>query len=151
MIHELAAIYSSLKEKKVRCVVLRGEGKALCAGGDVVEVQEAVVTGGAIKEDFFYDEYVLDYGIAMLHEHQKILQVAVWDGIVMGGGVGLSIHSPVRLATEKTLFAMPETAIGLFPDVGATWALSRLKGGLPIGLFLGLTGQRIGAADCLFA
>ncbi|CAE8637864.1 unnamed protein product [Polarella glacialis] len=69
----------------------------------------------------------------------------------MGGGVGLSIHGPIRIATEKTLFAMPETGIGLFPDVGATWALSRLKAGAHVGMLLGLTGQRLGAADCVYA
>merc|ERR1719422_500392 len=69
----------------------------------------------------------------------------------MGGGVGLSVHCPIRIATEKTVFAMPETLFGLFPDVGMTWMLSRLKAGDACGLFLGLTGQRIGAADCLYA
>ena len=69
----------------------------------------------------------------------------------MGGGVGLSIHSPIRIATERTLFAMPETGIGLFPDVGATWALTRLRAGASVGLLLGLTGERLGPADCLFA
>lgn len=151
MIHDLTKMYSQLEPAGARCVFLRGEGRALCAGGDVAEVREGVLTGTGYPADFFYDEYSLDYSIATLMERQKILQIALWDGIVMGGGVGLSIHSPVIIATEKAMFAMPETAIGLFPDVGATWALSRLKAGKACGLYLGLSGQRLGAADCLHA
>ena len=85
-------------------------------------------------------------------ERQQVLQVSLWDGIVMGGGVGLSIHSPIRIATERTMFAMPETGIGLFPDVGATWALTRFKGWCAhVGLLLGLSGERLGPADCMFS
>lgn len=151
MLYDLKEKYSQLAPAGARCVFLRGEGRALCAGGDVAEVREGVLTGTSYPADFFYEEYHLDYSIATLHEKHKVLQVALWDGIVMGGGVGLSIHSPIIIATEKVLFAMPETAIGLFPDVGATWALSRLKAGKACGLYLGLTGQRLGAADCLHA
>ena len=149
MIQELRNIYFDLKTQGI--LVLDGEGRALCAGGDVAEVRQGVLDGTRYPADFFYDEYELDYNIATLFERQGILQVSLWDGIVMGGGVGLSIHSPIRIATEKTLFAMPETGIGLFPDVGATWALSRLKAGAPVGLLLGLTGERLGAADCIFS
>lgn len=151
MIHELRESYTNLVASGAKAVILRGEGRALCAGGDVAEVREGVLEGNRYPADFFYEEYTLDYDIATLHEKKGVLQVALWDGIVMGGGVGLSVHSPVRIATEKTLFAMPETAIGLFPDVGATYALSRLKAGAHIGVFLGLTGNRVGAADALFA
>lgn len=121
----------------------------MCAGGDVTEVRDGVLAGNSVPADFFYEEYQLDYEIATLHKNQQIVQVALWDGIVMGGGVGLSAHSPVIIATEKTMFAMPETLIGLFPDVGMTWALSRLPAGSHVGLYVGLTGQRLGAADCL--
>lgn len=151
MIHDLKRLYGELGSTGARCVFLRGEGRALCAGGDVAEVRDGVLEGNSYPADFFFDEYHLDYQIATLYEREKIVQVALWDGIVMGGGVGLSVHSPIRIATEKTLFAMPETAIGLFPDVGATWALSRLRAGMPVGLLLGLTGVRLGAADCLFS
>lgn len=151
MIRELKERYAELSQAGARCVLLGGEGRALCAGGDVAEVREGVLEGNAAPADFFYEEYALDYEIATLHERKGILQVALWDGIVMGGGVGLSAHSPIRIATEKTLFAMPETLIGLFPDVGMTWALSRLPAGAHVGIFLGLTGQRLGAADCLAA
>jgi len=151
MISELKECYAELVASGTRCLLLAGEGRAFCAGGDVAEVREGVLTGNSTPADFFYDEYVLDYDIAMLRERHGILQVAVWDGIVMGGGVGLSIHSPIRIATEKTMFAMPETGIGLFPDVGTTWALPRLSSGVAMGTFLGLTGQRLYAADCLRA
>jgi enoyl-CoA hydratase len=85
---------------------------------------------------------------ARLHHFAKPW-VSVWDGIVMGGGVGISAHGSHRVVTERTLFAMPETGIGLFPDVGATWLLPRLPGA--IGMYLGLTGARLGPADCLYA
>lgn len=151
MIRDLKARYDELASKGVQCVILRGEGRALCAGGDVAEVRDGVLSGTSYPADFFFEEYQLDYQIATLHEREKILQVSLWDGIVMGGGVGLSIHSPVRIATEKTMFAMPETLIGLFPDVGGTWALSRLRAGMHTGLYLGLTGERLRAADCMEA
>lgn len=151
MIKDLKQIYGGLAAAGARCVFLKGEGRALCAGGDVAEVRDGVLEGNAYPAEFFYEEYSLDHSIATLYEREKVLQVSYWDGIVMGGGVGLSVHSPVRIATEKALFAMPETAIGLFPDVGATWALSRLTAGKPVGIYLGLTGQRLGAADLLRA
>eukprot|EP00440_Ansanella_granifera_P003277 gb/GFBE01003568.1/.p1 GENE.gb/GFBE01003568.1/~~gb/GFBE01003568.1/.p1 ORF type:complete len:403 (+),score=94.27 gb/GFBE01003568.1/:1-1209(+) len=151
MIVDLKQKYQELQPAGARCLILDGEGRALCAGGDVAEVRQGVLDGSSYPADFFFEEYQLDYAIATLYERTSILQVSLWDGIVMGGGVGLSIHSPIRIATEKTLFAMPETGIGLFPDVGATWALSRLKSGAHVGMLLGLTGQRLGAADCLFA
>lgn len=151
MIHQLNECYKQLAPAGAKCVLLRGEGRALCAGGDVAEVRDGVLQGTSYPADFFFHEYLLDYHIATLHEREQICQVALWDGIVMGGGVGLSVHSPIRVATEKTLFAMPETAIGLFPDVGGTYALSRLKAGSPFGLYLGLTGQRIGAADAMYS
>jgi len=134
-----------------RYLLLAGEGRALCAGGDVAEVRQGVIEGTSYPADFFSEEYELDYQIATLLERDNVVQVSLWDGIVMGGGVGLSLHSPIRVATENTLFAMPETGIGLFPDVGATWALSRLRAGAHVGMYLGLTGERLGAADCLYA
>jgi len=151
MISELKQKYAELARAGARCVIIGGEGRAFCAGGDVAEVREGVLVGNSAPADFFYEEYQLDHEIATLHERTGMLQVAIWDGIVMGGGVGLSIHSPIRVATEKTMFAMPETGIGLFPDVGTTWALSRLPAGMHVGVFLGLTGQRLHAADCLRA
>merc|ERR1719162_204317 len=151
MIGELKEKYAALAAAGVRCVILQGEGRALCAGGDVNEVRDGVLEGTRYPADFFHEEYMLDYDIATLYERRGILQLALWDGIVMGGGVGLSVHSPIRIATEKTMFAMPETLIGLFPDVGMTWRLSRLSAGSHVGVFVGLTGERLGAADCVHA
>jgi len=148
---ELKDKYAEVVSSGVRCLFLSGEGRAFCAGGDVAEVREGVLAGNSLPADFFFEEYLLDYEIACLHKNKGVLQVALWDGIVMGGGVGLSIHSPVRIATEKTLFAMPETAIGLFPDVGTTCLLPNLPAGEHVGIFVGLTGQRLYAADCLHA
>mmetsp|Transcript_36556 Transcript_36556/g.94532 ORF Transcript_36556/g.94532 Transcript_36556/m.94532 type:complete len:115 (+) Transcript_36556:3-347(+) len=109
-------------------------GKAFCAGGDVVAVQEAALAGKSLPYDFFYEEYQLNHRIATMWEKKRVPHIALWDGITMGGGVGLSAHGKFRIATERTLWAKPETAIGLFPDVGSTHLLSRIKGGLPMGL-----------------
>ena len=99
----------------------------------------------SLLKTFFYDEYSLDYKIATL----KPILIALMDGIVMGGGVGLSINAPIRIATEKSLFAMPEGKLGLFTDVGGGYFLSRLRSNL--GPFLGLTGYRLKGADLLHA
>jgi enoyl-CoA hydratase len=130
----------------VRTVAIRGTGdRAFCAGGDVVGLYKAGKSGSADWEGFFHDEYRMNHAIATYPKPY----VALIDGITMGGGVGLSIHAPYRVATERTLFAMPETGIGLIPDVGGTHALPRLPGEL--GAYLGLTGARLKAADCLYA
>ncbi|GBG34791.1 3-hydroxyisobutyryl-CoA hydrolase, mitochondrial [Hondaea fermentalgiana] len=135
-----------------QCIVMRGAGeKAFCAGGDIASVRTSSLEGGSLAQDFFYEEYQLNYRIATAYARSGIVQVSFWDGITMGGGVGLSLHGKVRVATEKTLFAMPETGIGLFPDVGGTFALSRLAAGPEIGMYLALTGCRLGAADCMYA
>uniref|UniRef100_A0A1B6H0K1 3-hydroxyisobutyryl-CoA hydrolase, mitochondrial n=1 Tax=Cuerna arida TaxID=1464854 RepID=A0A1B6H0K1_9HEMI len=129
-------------ENKVQCVVIRGSGeKAFCAGGDVVAVTSGSPTSCQYGKDFFRKEYTMDYTIGQY----KKPYVALIDGITMGGGVGISVHGKYRVATEKTMFAMPETAIGLFPDVGASHFLPRLEGKL--GLYLALTGQRLKGKD----
>lgn len=121
-------------------VIIKGTGgKAFCAGGDVVA---AVQAGPAeSSKSFFREEYILNHLIGTY----KIPYVAIIDGITMGGGVGLSVHGKYRVATEKTMFAMPETAIGLFPDVGGGHFLPKLDGKL--GLYLGLTGFRLKGRD----
>lgn len=137
----------------IAAVAIRGEGgKAFCAGGDVRAIWETAKAGGHVPgepgqlaADFFREEYQLNRRI---HTFEKPF-VALIDGITMGGGVGLSVHGDLRLAGPRTLFAMPETAIGLFPDVGGSYFLPRLPGGL--GLYLALTGERLKAADCLYA
>lgn len=124
----------------------KGAGdKAFCAGGDVVAIAKAGKSGGSLTADFFRDEYQLDYRLA----HMRLPHVALMDGITMGGGVGLSVHSSHRVVTERTMFAMPETAIGFFPDVGGAHFLPRLDGRL--GLFLALTGHRLKAGDVLYS
>ena len=119
--------------------------KAFCAGGDIRAVTEAGKTGQPLAQEFFRDEYRLNHAIGVFPKPY----VALIDGITMGGGVGLSVHSPFRVATERTLFAMPETSIGLFPDVGGSFFLSRLPGGL--GMFLSLTGHRLKGRDVFHA
>ena len=102
------------------------------------------VTPSSIADAFFREEYALNAAIAGSPKPQ----ISMWDGIVMGGGAGVSVHGAYRLATEKVMFAMPETNIGLFPDVGGSFFLSRLPGEL--GTYLGLTGERMYAADLLY-
>ena len=132
----------------IHAVAVKGEGgRAFCAGGDVRAIYDArrgAVGDGDYKTDFFREEYSL---IARVHRFPKPY-VALMDGIVMGGGAGISVNGSHRIVTEKTLFAMPEVHIGLFPDVGASRFLNLCPG--RAGLYLALTGKRIGAADCLY-
>jgi enoyl-CoA hydratase len=137
-------------DKTVRQIVLKATGeRAFCAGGDVRAAYEAGLAakrGGKqnpLTRDFFFEEYRLNRQLARFAKPI----VSLIDGICMGGGVGLSVHGRFRVATERTLFAMPETAIGLFPDVGGSYFLPRLPGRM--GRFLGLTGERLKAADLL--
>ncbi|XP_046902744.1 3-hydroxyisobutyryl-CoA hydrolase, mitochondrial isoform X2 [Hypomesus transpacificus] len=139
-------IYPQLKkwqvDEEAAIVIIKGAGgKAFCAGGDIRAVTEAGKVGDPLAQDFFREEYILNHAIGTLQKPY----VALIDGITMGGGVGLSVHGRFRVATEKTLFAMPETAIGLFPDVGGGYFLPRLQGKL--GLFLALTGFRLKGLD----
>jgi len=136
-------------DDRVVLVVIRGTGdRAFCAGGDIRVLYDAGRPGGARGRNnfgFYADEYRLN---AKIKRYPKPY-VAIMDGIVMGGGVGVSIHGSFRVATERTLFAMPETGIGLFPDVGGTWFLPRLAG--QTGLWLGLTGARLRGFDAVVA
>ena len=129
----------------IKAVLIRGAGeRAFCAGGDVRAIYEA---GRGISGDrsltsvFFREEYEL---IRRIHRYPKPY-VAIIDGITMGGGAGVSVNGAYRVATERTMLAMPETGIGLFPDVGATRFLNLCPG--RIGLHLGLSGGGVGAAD----
>uniref|UniRef100_A0A8C3G2L2 3-hydroxyisobutyryl-CoA hydrolase n=1 Tax=Cyclopterus lumpus TaxID=8103 RepID=A0A8C3G2L2_CYCLU len=140
-------IYPQLKkwdnDDEIDIVIIKGAGgKAFCAGGDIRAVTEAGKAGDPLAEDFFREEYILNNAIG---ERYKKPYIALIEGITMGGGVGLSVHGRFRVATEKTLFAMPETAIGLFPDVGGGFFLPRLRGKL--GMFLALTGFRLKGRD----
>jgi enoyl-CoA hydratase len=132
-------------DPQVRLVAIRGVGeRAFCAGGDVRALYREG-PGSLYTEIFYREEYALNRNIFRFPKPY----VALIDGIVMGGGVGISAHGSHRVVTERTLFAMPETGIGLFPDVGATYVLPRLHGAL--GMYLGLTGARLNAADCVWA
>jgi enoyl-CoA hydratase/carnithine racemase len=129
----------------VRMVVLRGAGpKAFCAGGDIRALHAEIASGGTRHPEFFAVEYALDHRI---HTYPKAV-VAVMDGIVMGGGMGIAQGASVRLVGDRTKMAMPETVIGLFPDVGGSYFLSRVPG--KVGLYLGLVGPTIGAADAIY-
>jgi enoyl-CoA hydratase len=135
-------------DPRVGAVLLRGanrEGKApaFCAGGDIRYFHEAALAGDPTLEDFFSEEYALDH---LIHTFGKPT-FALMDGITMGGGMGLAQGCAMRVVTEHAQLAMPETQIGLFPDVGGGWFLARAPGAL--GEFLGLTGQVLGAADSL--
>ena len=137
-------------DPEIKAIVVQGAGeKAFCAGGDVVNLYEsgkaakAGESDGASIRAFFSEEYVLN---RLIHNCPKPY-VALIDGITMGGGVGLSEHGSHRVVTERTMFAMPETGIGLYPDVGGTYFLPRLPG--QVGTWLGLTGDRLKAADML--
>lgn len=134
------------RDDAVRTIVLRGAGeRAFCAGGDIRMFHEDFRKHGVASHDFFTVEYALDFRI---HTYPKPI-VAVMDGIVMGGGMGLSQGASLRIAGERTRMAMPETAIGLFPDVGGSYFLSRTPGAL--GEYLALVGPTIDAADALHA
>jgi len=135
-------------DPEVTCIVVRGAGgKAFCAGGDVRAIAEegrGLNGPDDLKRVFFRDEYRL---IRRVHRLKKPY-VALQNGITMGGGAGISINGRYRVCTDATVFAMPETGIGLFPDVGATRFLARCPG--HVGMFLALTGHRIRAADLLW-
>ncbi len=142
------ALIAWRNDPEVRAVILdHAEGtRGFCAGGDVSLVRSsALEDGGAAGRDFFFTEYRLNH---LLFTYDKPV-IAFLDGITMGGGVGIGMPAPYRVATENTRFAMPEGAIGLFPDVGAGWYLPRLLG--EVGKFLALTGARLDGAECLWA
>jgi len=125
-------------------VIRSAGGRAFCAGGDIRALYEARSRNDPDAGAFFRAEYRLNHRIKTYGKPF----VALIDGIVMGGGVGLSIHGSHRVVTERCRFAMPETGIGFFPDVGGSWFLPRCPGAL--GTYLGLTGARLGAADMLY-
>ena len=141
-----AALDAWLSDPAVHLVLLDGAGeRALCAGGDVLSLYESRGQGSGTARTFWAEEYRLN---ALIHRYPKPY-VAIQDGIVMGGGIGLSSHARHRIVTERSMLAMPETGIGLIPDVGGTWLLAHAAGEL--GVYLGLTGARMGGSDAIQA
>jgi len=133
-------------DKNIKVILLKGTGpKAFCAGGDIRSLYDAKKSGDPSKldllDEFFRVEFTVDYLVSQL----RPVTVALWDGIVMGGGVGISIHSNIKVATENSMFAMPEAELGFFTDVGGSYFLPRLKS--HIGYLLGLTGHRLKGKD----
>ena len=138
-----AALLEWREDATIEAVVLdHAEGRGFCAGGDVVMLARSGGGDGREAADFFAEEYRLNH---LLFTYPKPV-VAIMDGITMGGGVGIALPCRYRVATENTRFAMPETQIGLFPDVGGGWYLSRLEA--RVGQFLALTGARLDGAEC---
>ena len=135
------------KDPEVEAVVLRGAGeRAFCAGGDIRYMYDNYLAGRHHEpETFFSEEYDLD---AYIHAYPKPI-LALMDGFVLGGGMGLAQGAGIRLLTERSRLGMPETAIGYFPDVGGSYFLSRLPGQL--GIYLGVTGNHVGSSDALYA
>ncbi|MGW3645695.1 enoyl-CoA hydratase/isomerase family protein [Streptomyces sp. NPDC000878] len=145
----VAAIDSALaawEHTPLSAVVLASTSpKAFCAGGDIRTIREHSLAGDAeASERFFASEYRLNARIA----EYPVPVVSLIDGVCMGGGLGLSVHGSFRVVTERAVLAMPETGIGFFPDIGASHFLPRLPGA--IGMYLGLTGHRLDAADALY-
>jgi enoyl-CoA hydratase/carnithine racemase len=147
MIGELRALLRRCADDlEIKGILLRGAGeKAFCAGGDIRALYQSFKQAGRLHHEFFAAEYVVDY---LLYAYPKPY-IALLDGITMGGGMGLAQGSGLRIVGERTRIAMPEVGIGLFPDVGASYFLSRLPGSL--GLYLALTGTQIRGADALYA
>ncbi|MEU1278066.1 enoyl-CoA hydratase/isomerase family protein [Streptomyces sp. NPDC005805] len=139
-----AALGAWERDEAIEAVVVSGAGeRGLCAGGDIRAIHDDARAGGRASIGFWRDEYRLNARIARL----TTPYVALMDGIVMGGGVGVAAHGGVRIVTERSRVAMPETAIGFVPDVGGTWLLSRAPGEL--GTYLALTGNAVGAGDAI--
>ena len=140
-----AALLAWREDPAVEAIVIdHAEGRGFCAGGDVVALARSGTGDGIEAAAFFHAEYRLNH---LLFTYPKPT-AAIMDGITMGGGVGIALPCSVRIATENTRLAMPETGIGLFPDVGGGWYLSRLPG--RVGQFMALTGARLDGAECRF-
>ncbi len=149
MCHAMSVALSEwASDDEVQAIILdHAEGtRGFCAGGDIAMLRDSALNDGGVSgRKFFHDEYQLNHQI---FTYEKPI-VAFMDGITMGGGVGISLPAKFRVATENTRFAMPESGIGLFPDVGGGWYLSRLGG--RIGQFLALTGARLDGSESLWA
>lgn len=133
-------------DNAVKAVVIEGAGeKGFCAGGDI----RALYESGKAGTDYWYEFYSNEYRLNTLIKEFPKPYIAIMNGITMGGGVGVSVNGSHRVVSDRTVFAMPETGIGLIPDVGGSYFLPRLKG--EVGMYLGLTGERMKGADSLYA
>jgi enoyl-CoA hydratase len=130
-------------DENIKAVIIRAEGRAFCAGGDMRVAYQLGLKKDPQLKNYFADEYRMNSRVY----HFSKPYIALLDGITMGGGAGISIYGSHRIATNNLIFAMPETGIGFFPDVGASYFLSRLP--YRMGFYLGLTGAAISAVDCL--
>ncbi|KUO07227.1 enoyl-CoA hydratase/isomerase family protein [Streptomyces sp. DSM 15324] len=146
MVAAIDRVLAAWEDIPLSAVVLASTStKAFCAGGDIRTIREHSLTGDTeASERFFASEYRLNARIA----EYRVPVVSLIDGLCMGGGLGLSVHGGFRVVTERAVLAMPETGIGFFPDIGASYFLPRLPGA--IGMYLGLTGHRLDAADALY-
>jgi enoyl-CoA hydratase len=146
MVAAIDRVLAEWEQTPLSAVVLASTSqKAFCAGGDIRTIREHSLAGDAeASERFFASEYRLNARIA----EYPVPVVSLIDGLCMGGGLGLSVHGSFRVVTEGAVLAMPETGIGFFPDIGASYFLPRLPGA--IGMYLGLTGHRLDAADALY-
>ncbi|MGN1290381.1 MAG: 3-hydroxyisobutyryl-CoA hydrolase, partial [Bradyrhizobium sp.] len=147
MFHDIDKALDAFEaDPEVAVIVLEGAGeRGLCAGGDIRALWESSKVKGDLGKILWRDEYILN---ARIKKFPKPY-VAFMDGIVMGGGVGLSAHSRHRVVTERTKLAMPEVGLGFFPDVGGTYLLSRSPG--EIGTYFGLTGTTMNGPDAIYA
>ncbi len=145
MVRQIAAALAEWSgDDEVRAVVITGAGeRGLCAGGDIVSIYHDAKDGGTGSREFWREEYILNAAIAGYGKPY----VAIMDGIVMGGGVGVSAHGSVRIVTERSMIGMPETGIGFVPDVGGTYLLARTPGEL--GTHIALTTARLSAGDAI--
>ena len=150
ILHDQCELWNA--DKNLEVVYFKGAGpKAFCAGGDIMKLYKARANHKEgkprpeILDRFFRNEFELDYALATM----RPTQVALWNGVVMGGGVGISIHAPVKVATENTVFAMPEAKIGFFTDVGGGYFLSKLD--RKVGYYLGLTSDTLKGKDLVRA
>ena len=151
MIDEMSRLLAGwAADPNIKAIMVRGAGeKSFCAGGDIRALYEVGKRADGSEHDFFVREYELNFAIHRYLVNTGKPYIAWIDGIIMGGGMGIAQGAPIRIVGTRTKMAMPETAIGLFPDVGGSYFLSRCPGA--IGLYLGLTGQTIKAADALYA
>ena len=131
-------------DPQIKIVIIQGNGKGFCAGGDIKGIYKNGINNAKVMHNYFKLEYRLN---SLIKNYEKPY-IAIIDGVTMGGGLGISIHGDIIIGTENSLIAMPETGIGLFPDVGGSYFLSRLKNN--VGLYMALTGARLKSDDACY-